>query len=290
MSDPCGTWEPKVQRGVGFDHGHKCWGSNAFELWCWRRLLRVLCTARRSNQSIQRSSTPNTHWKDWCWSSNTLAPWCKEPTHWKRPWCWERLKAGGEGDDGGRDSWVAASIQWVWVWAAPGDGEGRGSPVYRSPRRCKEQDTTERLNNKPAARVRTRPPALTSPHSCMGSLENENKVGKSIIPWDHVMDALLHTCLVYSVKIMTHVHLCVLSPPCQYVACLLTGKRGLNEGYLVISRTTRVIYLAIPHCWIFRLLPIFHLREILLQQTALWCVFFISRNNRNGNRKNYQKP
>ena len=39
------------------------------------------------------------HWKDWCWSwsSNTLATWCEEPTHWKRPWCWERLKAGGEG-------------------------------------------------------------------------------------------------------------------------------------------------------------------------------------------------
>ena len=41
------------------------------------------------------------HWKDWCWSwnSNTLATWCEELTHWKRPWCWERLKAGGEGED-----------------------------------------------------------------------------------------------------------------------------------------------------------------------------------------------
>ena len=35
--------------------------------------------------------------KDWCWSSNALATWCEELTHWKRPWCWERLKAGGEG-------------------------------------------------------------------------------------------------------------------------------------------------------------------------------------------------
>ena len=43
----------------------------------------------------------NIHWKDWCWSwnSNPLATWCEEQTHWKRPWCWERLKAGGEGDD-----------------------------------------------------------------------------------------------------------------------------------------------------------------------------------------------
>jgi len=43
----------------------------------------------------QRKETLNIHWKDWCWSwsSNTLAPWHEEPTHWKRPWCWERLKA-----------------------------------------------------------------------------------------------------------------------------------------------------------------------------------------------------
>ena len=40
-------------------------------------------------------------WKDWCWSSNsnTLATWCEELTHWKRPWWWERLREGGEGDD-----------------------------------------------------------------------------------------------------------------------------------------------------------------------------------------------
>ena len=48
------------------------------------------------------------HWKDWCWSSNTLATWCKEPTHWKRLWCWERLKARGDGDDIGWDGWMAS--------------------------------------------------------------------------------------------------------------------------------------------------------------------------------------
>ena len=65
---------------------------NAFELWCWRRVLRVPWTARRSNQSILKKSTLNIHWKDWCWSwnSNTLATSCKEPTHWKKSWCWER--------------------------------------------------------------------------------------------------------------------------------------------------------------------------------------------------------
>ena len=56
---------------------------DASELWCWRRLLRVPWTARRSNQSIQRKSVLNIHWKDWCWSwnSNTLATWYKELTH-----------------------------------------------------------------------------------------------------------------------------------------------------------------------------------------------------------------
>ena len=62
--------------------------------------------------------TLNIHWKDWCWSwsSNILATWYEEPIHWKRPWCWERLRGGGEGDDRGWDSWVASLTQWTWVW------------------------------------------------------------------------------------------------------------------------------------------------------------------------------
>ena len=58
------------------------------------------------------------HWKDWCWSSNsnTLATWCKELTQLKRPWWWERLKAGGEGDNRGWNGWMASPTQWTWVW------------------------------------------------------------------------------------------------------------------------------------------------------------------------------
>ena len=57
-------------------------------------------------------------WKDWCWSwnSSTLATSCEELTHWKRPWCWERLGAGGEGDDRGWDGWMASPTRWTWVW------------------------------------------------------------------------------------------------------------------------------------------------------------------------------
>ena len=51
------------------------------------------------------------------WYSNTLATWCKKLTHWKRFWCWERLKVGREGDDRGGGGWMASPTQWTWVWA-----------------------------------------------------------------------------------------------------------------------------------------------------------------------------
>ena len=95
-----------------------------------------------------RKSVLNIHWKDWCWSwsSNTLATWCKELTHLKRPWCWERLKAGGEWDGRGWDSWMALPTGWTWVWIAPGIGDGQGNLACYSPWGHKELDTTERLN------------------------------------------------------------------------------------------------------------------------------------------------
>ena len=93
--------------------------SDAFELWCWRRLLRVPWTTWRANQSIlKEKSTLNIHWKDWCWSwnSSSLVTWCEGPSNLKRPWCWERLKTGGEGDDRGWDDWMASLMRWTWVW------------------------------------------------------------------------------------------------------------------------------------------------------------------------------
>ena len=93
------------------------WRIDAFELWFWRRLLRVPWTSRRSNQSSLKEISPEYYWKDWCWGwdSNTLASWCEELTHWKTPWCWERLKAGREGDDRGWVGWMASPTQWTWV-------------------------------------------------------------------------------------------------------------------------------------------------------------------------------
>ena len=98
----------------------ECWRIDAFELWCWRRLLRVPCTARRSNQSILKEISLNFHWKDWCWNSNILAIWCEELTHLKRPWCWERLKAEGEGDNREGDGGMASPTRWTWLWVNSG--------------------------------------------------------------------------------------------------------------------------------------------------------------------------
>ena len=91
---------------------------DAFELWCWRRLLRVPCTSKRSNQPSKRRSLLGVHWQDWCWSwnSNTLATSCEELTDWKSPWCCEGLGAGGEGNNRGWDGWMASLTQWAWVW------------------------------------------------------------------------------------------------------------------------------------------------------------------------------
>ena len=77
-----------------------------------------------------RKSVLGVHWKDWCWTwnSNTLATWWEELTHLKRPWCWERLKAGGEGDDRGWDGWIASPIQWTWVWVNCGSWCWTGRP------------------------------------------------------------------------------------------------------------------------------------------------------------------
>ena len=79
---------------------------DAFELWCWRRLLRVLWTARKSNQSILKeiSAEYSLEGRRWSWNSNTLATCCEEMTHLKRPWCWERLKVRGE---------VADRMRWL---------------------------------------------------------------------------------------------------------------------------------------------------------------------------------
>ena len=121
---------------------------DAFELWCWRIFLRGRWTVRRFNQSILKEISLNIRWKDWCWSwnSNTLAIWCEELTHLKRPWCWERLKARGEGADRACDGWMASPTWWIWVSVSSGSWWWTGRLACCSPWGCKELDTTEGLS------------------------------------------------------------------------------------------------------------------------------------------------
>ena len=104
---------------------------DAFKLLCWWRLSweSLAWTTSRLHQSVLKE-TLNVHWKDrwWSWSSNTLATWFEKPTHWKRPWCWERLTAGGEVGNRGWDCWMASQTQWTWVWATSGRWWRTGEP------------------------------------------------------------------------------------------------------------------------------------------------------------------
>ena len=126
----------------------ECWRIDALELRCWRRLLRVSWTARRSNQSILREISPEYFRKDWCWrwSSNTLATWCEEITHWIKPWWskdWRQEEKGTTEDE------MVGWHQWLdghEFEQAPGVGDGQGSLVCCSSWGHKESDMTGWLN------------------------------------------------------------------------------------------------------------------------------------------------
>ena len=101
----------------------ECQRIDAFELWCWRRLLRVPWTARRSNQSILKEISPGCSLVGLMLNLKLqyFVTWSEELTHLKGPWCWERLRAGGEGDDRGWDGCMASLTQWTWVWMDSGN-------------------------------------------------------------------------------------------------------------------------------------------------------------------------
>ena len=128
----------------------ECRRNDAFEQWCWRRLLRVPWTARRSNQSILKEIN------SWVFIGRTDAEaeapilWPLDAKSWligKRPWSWERSKAGREGDDRGRDGWMASLTQWTEFEQTEGDSEGQGSLAWYSPCGYKKSDMSEWLNN-----------------------------------------------------------------------------------------------------------------------------------------------
>ena len=127
--------------------------------WCFwtvmlEKTLESPLDAGRSSHSTLRKSTLNIHWKDWCWgwSSHTLATWYKESTHWKRPWCWERLRERGEKDDRGRwwDS-IADSVdmdlsKFLKIVGERGARHAEVHGVTKSRTRLSDWTTTSRLH------------------------------------------------------------------------------------------------------------------------------------------------
>ena len=129
-SQSCGFSSSHVQMWE-LDH-KKGWGPKNWcfwTLWYWRRLLRVSWTARRSNQSILKKINLEYSLEELMLKLKLqyLVTWCKALTHWKRPWFWERLKAG-EGDDRGWDDWMVSSTQWKWVWVNSKSRQWTGRP------------------------------------------------------------------------------------------------------------------------------------------------------------------
>ena len=124
----------------------ECRKIDAFELWCWRRLLRIPWTARRSNQSVLKEISPGISLKGMMLKLKIqyFGHVFEELTDWKRLWCWEGLGAGGEGDNRGWDGWMASDgreSEWT-----PGVGDGQGGLACCDSWGHKELDTTERLN------------------------------------------------------------------------------------------------------------------------------------------------
>ena len=95
------------------------WRTDVFKLCCCRKLLEVLGLQGDQTGLSWRKSTLNFHWKDWCWVEAPVL-WLPDWKSWLIPWCWERLKAGGKGDNRGWDGWMASVTQWTWVWANSG--------------------------------------------------------------------------------------------------------------------------------------------------------------------------
>ena len=131
----CDSWTIKKTECVRID---------AFELWCWRSLLRVPWTARRPNQSILKESTLNIHWKDSCWSFNILATWCedlgKDPDAGKD---WQQEEGAAE-DEMVREYHRLNGHEFEQTL---GISEGQRSLACYSPWSCKDWDTPEQLNN-----------------------------------------------------------------------------------------------------------------------------------------------
>ena len=149
------------------------WKIDAFDLWCWRRLLRVPWTARKSNQAILKEISPGCSLEGLMLKLKTPVLRPPHAKSWKRPWCWERLGAGGEGDDRGWDGWMASPTWWTWVWVDSGNWWWTGRPGvlrFMGSQRVGQDWATE-LNDD-----------LLVPTSCGGNVVTTPTVGGVFVP------------------------------------------------------------------------------------------------------------
>ena len=108
-----GSSQPRDQAHIS------CIAGRFFTIWAtWK-----------AHNTVHTIRNLNIHWKDWCysWSSTSLVTWCEETTHWKRPWCWERVTAK-EGAGKGWDGWMESLTQCTWIWANSGRQGRTGKP------------------------------------------------------------------------------------------------------------------------------------------------------------------
>ena len=124
------------------------WRIDSFELWCWRRLLRVPWAARRSNQSILKEISPEYSFEGLMLKLELhyFDHLMRTTDSFERPWCWERLNVGGEADGRGWDGFMASLTQWTWVWVNSRSWWWTGRPSVLQPWGHKESDRTELLN------------------------------------------------------------------------------------------------------------------------------------------------
>ena len=103
---------------------------DAFELWCWRRLLRVPWTARKSNQSTLKEISPGCSLEGLMLKLKLqyFSHLMGRVDSLEKTWCWEGLGVGGEGDNKGWDGWMASPTQWTWIWVNSGSWWWTGRP------------------------------------------------------------------------------------------------------------------------------------------------------------------
>ena len=137
-------------------YGCKSWATkkaehqriDAFEVWSWKGLLRVPWVARRSNQSILKEISPGYSLEELMLKLKFqyFGHLMQRTDSLKRPWCREKLKARGKGDNRGWDCWMASPTQKTWVWASSGSWWWTVKPGMLHSWGHRESDTTERLN------------------------------------------------------------------------------------------------------------------------------------------------